>query len=355
MSLITEEIKAKAEVYYGDEICQEKSKFLLTEMGLPNGLLPLSDMEECGYVKETGFVWLKQKKKTDHKFEKIGRLVSYGTEVTAIVEPKKIKKLTGVKTKELLVWVTLCDIYVDDPPTGKITFKTPTGLFRTFPVSAFEIEEVKDVKEVKETNNGVNINGSVSEVKEFPLAETLNSEQKSKAKKAKEIMSLMITEEIKAKAEVYYGDEICQEKSKFLLTEMGLPNGLLPLSDMEECGYVKETGFVWLKQKKKTDHKFEKIGRLVSYGTEVTAIVEPKKIKKLTGVKTKELLVWVTLCDIYVDDPPTGKITFKILAGLVRSFPVSAFEIEEVKHVKEVKESNNGVNINGSVNEVKEV
>ncbi|KAK1386359.1 Pentatricopeptide repeat-containing protein [Heracleum sosnowskyi] len=152
MSVVTEEIKASAsEVYYGNEMCQAKSKFLLTEMGLPNGLLPLQDMEECGYVKETGFVWLKQKKKTDHTFEKIGKLTSYGNEVTAVIEKGKIKKLTGVKTKELLMWIKLSDIYVDDPPTGKITFKTPTGLYRTFPVSAFEIEGDKEAPgEVKE-------------------------------------------------------------------------------------------------------------------------------------------------------------------------------------------------------------
>ncbi|KAE8728462.1 pentatricopeptide repeat-containing protein [Hibiscus syriacus] len=156
MSLVTEEIKASAsEIYHGDEMCQEKSKFLLEEIGMPRGLLPLRDIEECGYVKDTGFVWLKQKKSITHKFEKIGKLVSYATEVTAVVEKNKIKKLTGVKTKELLVWITLSDIYVDDPPTGKITFKTPSGLFRTFPVSAFEIhgEVVKEKnKEEKEVN-----------------------------------------------------------------------------------------------------------------------------------------------------------------------------------------------------------
>ncbi|XVF05928.1 hypothetical protein REPUB_Repub06bG0004100 [Reevesia pubescens] len=164
MSLVTEEIKASAsEIYHGDEICQEKSKFLLEEVGLPRGLLPLKDIEECGYVKDTGFVWLKQKKSVTHKFEKIGKLVSYATEVTAVVEQNKIKKLTGVKTKELLVWITLSDIYVDDPPTGKITFKTPAGLSRSFPVSAFEIEgEVKKAKEKKEDKE---VNGAV-EVKE---------------------------------------------------------------------------------------------------------------------------------------------------------------------------------------------
>ncbi|GMJ11738.1 hypothetical protein HRI_004843000 [Hibiscus trionum] len=141
MSLVTEEIKGSAsEVYNGDEICQEKSKSLLEEMGMPRGLLPLKDIEECGYVKDTGFVWLKQKKSITHKFEKIGKLVSYATEVTAVIEKNKIKKLSGVKSKELLIWVTLSEISVDDPPTGKITFKTPAGLSRAYPVSAFEIE-----------------------------------------------------------------------------------------------------------------------------------------------------------------------------------------------------------------------
>ncbi|KAH8479692.1 hypothetical protein Peur_012259 [Populus x canadensis] len=180
MSLVKEDIKAKAEVYYGDEMGKEKSQELLREVGLPNGLLPLHDIVECGIVRETGFVWLKQKKSITHKFEKIGKLASYGTEVTAYVEQNKIKKLTGVKTKELLLWVTLSDIYLDDPPTGKITFQTPTGLYRTFPVSAFVVEEkgkaatsaaaAKDVKEekkddVKENKEVKGVNGAV-EVKE---------------------------------------------------------------------------------------------------------------------------------------------------------------------------------------------
>ncbi|KAK1439481.1 hypothetical protein QVD17_05299 [Tagetes erecta] len=150
MSLVTDEIRASAsEVYHGDKICKEKSRFLLTEVGLPNGLLPLEDIEECGYVKDTGFVWLKQKKKKEHKFEKVGRVASYANEVTAYVEKSKIKKLTGVKTKELMMWINLSEICVDDPPTGKITFKAPSGLFRTFPASAFQVEEDQEL-EVKE-------------------------------------------------------------------------------------------------------------------------------------------------------------------------------------------------------------
>ncbi|XP_057962615.1 uncharacterized protein LOC131154109 [Malania oleifera] len=155
MALVTEDVRANAEIYHGHEICQEKSQLMLKDMLLPTGLLPLQDIEECGHVKETGFVWMKQKKKTTHKFEKIGKLVSYEPVVTAYVETSRIKKLTGVKAKELLIWITLTDIYVDDPPTGKITFKSTAGLSRTFPVSAFELEEPKDLKEVKEANRVV--------------------------------------------------------------------------------------------------------------------------------------------------------------------------------------------------------
>lgn len=143
MSKITEDLKEKAEVYYGDEICKVKSRFFLQEVGFPRGLLPLEDIIECGFVEETGFVWLKQKKKKEHYFEKAGRYVTYAPDITAYVEKLRIKKLTGVKVKEMLIWLTLSDITVDDPPTGKLTCKTPAGLFRTFPTDAFELDEGK--------------------------------------------------------------------------------------------------------------------------------------------------------------------------------------------------------------------
>ncbi|XP_014492983.1 uncharacterized protein LOC106755354 [Vigna radiata var. radiata] len=91
MALVAEDVKSRSEVYHGEEICQVKSKELLKEIALPNGLLPLKDIEEC----------------------------------EAHVEKGKISKLTGVKTKEILLWITLSDIYVDDPLIGKITFKPP--------------------------------------------------------------------------------------------------------------------------------------------------------------------------------------------------------------------------------------
>lgn len=110
-----------------------------------------------------------------------------------------------------------------------------------------------------------------------------------------------------------------------LLQEFELPLGLLPLADVVEVGYVKETGYMWIVQNKKVEHEFKMIKKLVSYDTEITGRVEKKRIKKLKGVKAKELMLWPPVSEITVDDPPTGKIHFKSLAGITKTFPVDAF------------------------------
>ncbi|KAF8391093.1 hypothetical protein HHK36_023393 [Tetracentron sinense] len=143
-SQAVENYRDNAEIYNGTALCMQKSQQLLEELSLPKGLLPLDDITEVGYNRTAGFVWLKQKKKTEHKFRLISRTVSYGTEVTAFVENRRMKKLTGVKSKELLFWVSISDIFIDDPSSGKISFGNPTGISRSFPVSAFEIEDEKD-------------------------------------------------------------------------------------------------------------------------------------------------------------------------------------------------------------------
>ncbi|KAF9588734.1 hypothetical protein IFM89_015171 [Coptis chinensis] len=73
--------------------------------------------------------------------DEICKSVSYGAEITAFVENRRMKKLTGVKSKEILIWVTISEIYIDESDLGKITFKTPSGIGRSFPVDAFELEE----------------------------------------------------------------------------------------------------------------------------------------------------------------------------------------------------------------------
>ncbi|KAJ4721958.1 Protein of unknown function, DUF538 [Melia azedarach] len=141
-SAVTEAMKAKAEVYHGDETCRAKFTLLLADIGLPVGLMTIEDIEECGYVKEIGFVWLKQKQKKEHKFENV--VVWFDAEVTAYFEKKKIKKLTGVKAKEFLIWISVCEIYVGDDNGSSITFKTPAGLSKAFPISVFQSGDIQD-------------------------------------------------------------------------------------------------------------------------------------------------------------------------------------------------------------------
>ncbi|XP_027343312.1 uncharacterized protein At5g01610-like [Abrus precatorius] len=110
-----------------------------------------------------------------------------------------------------------------------------------------------------------------------------------------------------------------------LLQEFDLPAGLLPLANVIEVGFVKGTGYMWIVQKKKVEHEFKMINKLVSYDTGITGYISKKKIKKLKGVKAKELMLWPPVSEITVDDSPTGKIHFKSLAGITKTFPVEAF------------------------------
>ncbi|KAI3965869.1 hypothetical protein MKX01_010826 [Papaver californicum] len=110
-----------------------------------------------------------------------------------------------------------------------------------------------------------------------------------------------------------------------ILEEFGLPLGLLPLEKVIEVGFVKTTGYMWIKQEKKVEHNFKMISKLVSYDVEIHGLVEKKRIKKLKGVKAKEFMLWPPVNEITVDDQPTGKIHFKSLAGVTKTFPVEAF------------------------------
>ncbi|XP_017610562.1 uncharacterized protein LOC108456514 [Gossypium arboreum] len=110
-----------------------------------------------------------------------------------------------------------------------------------------------------------------------------------------------------------------------ILKEFELPEGLLPLANVVEVGYVKDTGYMWIVQEKKVEHEFKMISKLVSYDTDINGIVEKKRIKKLKGVKAKELMLWAPVSEITIDDKQPEKIHFKSLAGITKTFPVEAF------------------------------
>lgn len=141
---IVRDERSGADVVYGAEMCYKKALDLLAEMDLPNGLLPLKDLDESGYIKETGFVWLKQKKPVEYYNKKIKRIVVYGTEITAYVEKHKMKKMTGVRCKELFMWINLTEMSIADASSQKIYFKSSFGVGKSFPINAFELEDDKE-------------------------------------------------------------------------------------------------------------------------------------------------------------------------------------------------------------------
>uniref|UniRef100_A0A0D9V3M0 DUF538 domain-containing protein n=1 Tax=Leersia perrieri TaxID=77586 RepID=A0A0D9V3M0_9ORYZ len=130
-------------------------------------------------------------------------------------------------------------------------------------------------------------------------------------------------------AEVKKGHDEGMKMAASLLEDFGLPLGLLPLADVIEVGFVRATGYMWIAQRKKVEHRFKMVSKQVSYDVEITGYVKDRCIKKLKGVKAKELMLWPPVNEITVDHPPTGKIHFKSLAGVTKTFPVEAFAAGE--------------------------
>ncbi|XP_044460517.1 uncharacterized protein LOC123192130 [Mangifera indica] len=141
-SQLIENHRVAAEIYHGEALCRQKAWELLEEPCLPKGLFPI-DMVEFGCNGSSGFVWAKHKEQVKHKFKRINKTVPYDTEVTAFFKKRRLTNVTGIKSKELLLWVTISNIFIDDPSSGKITFQVPNGMSAMLPTSAFELEENK--------------------------------------------------------------------------------------------------------------------------------------------------------------------------------------------------------------------
>uniref|UniRef100_A0A0C9S3A6 TSA: Wollemia nobilis Ref_Wollemi_Transcript_15397_571 transcribed RNA sequence n=1 Tax=Wollemia nobilis TaxID=56998 RepID=A0A0C9S3A6_9CONI len=142
------------EVISGEEAeaaCIARSAEVLEAAGLPGGLLPLKDIQECGFDKTTGLVWIKQKRQSQHYFKRAGRLVSFDREVRAYLEHRRLRNVSGVKAKEYLVWAPVGDITVEGEGESEsesgpsdqeiIRFRSYGGISRTFPAIAFSRKE----------------------------------------------------------------------------------------------------------------------------------------------------------------------------------------------------------------------
>ncbi|XP_015065353.1 uncharacterized protein LOC107010586 [Solanum pennellii] len=110
-----------------------------------------------------------------------------------------------------------------------------------------------------------------------------------------------------------------------LLEEFELPLGIFPVVDVIEVGFVKNTGYMWIKQAKKVVHKFKMLPSPASYDTEISGYIEKKRIKKLKGMKAKGPIVSPSVTEMIVEDPPTGNIQLKGLAGISITIPLEYF------------------------------
>ncbi|KAJ4979208.1 hypothetical protein NE237_009988 [Protea cynaroides] len=132
--------RAGAEIVRGKEACDRFSAELMKEIKFPSGVLPTGELEECGRVRATGLVWWKCKAAYEHFSVPTNSKTSYAAETTAYVEKGKMKKMTGVKTKQVFVWVPVSEMSIDG---NKITFKTSVGVGKSFPLVSFMNEEEK--------------------------------------------------------------------------------------------------------------------------------------------------------------------------------------------------------------------
>ncbi|RLN16854.1 uncharacterized protein C2845_PM02G09400 [Panicum miliaceum] len=133
-----------AEVITGAEACFAHSKEMLRALGFPGGVMPLRGLEECGWVRETGFVWMRQKAPYEHYFRGTGTRVRYDAEVTAYVEDGRMKRMTGVRSKQVMLWVPIVEMSLDGEKRDRIYFKSNVGIGRSFPAAAFADEEKED-------------------------------------------------------------------------------------------------------------------------------------------------------------------------------------------------------------------
>uniref|UniRef100_J3N450 DUF538 family protein n=1 Tax=Oryza brachyantha TaxID=4533 RepID=J3N450_ORYBR len=126
-----------AEVVTGAEECFRQSVELMRALGFPEGMMPLRELEECGLVRETGFVWMKQKAPYEHYFRGTGTRVRYDAEVTAFVEEGRMRRMTGVRSKQLMLWVPIVEMSLDG--ADRVYFKSNVGIGRPFPASALAL------------------------------------------------------------------------------------------------------------------------------------------------------------------------------------------------------------------------
>lgn len=129
--------RENAEIHRGHVNCKSKIRDFLFEFHLPLGILPLESIEEFGFERSSGFMWVIHTKNTCYNFKKINQQVSFQTEISGFVDHCRMWNVVGVKTKVFFMWLGITDLFIDDNH-DEITFVTASGLSQTFPINAFD-------------------------------------------------------------------------------------------------------------------------------------------------------------------------------------------------------------------------
>ncbi|MCO5608599.1 hypothetical protein L7F22_062812 [Adiantum nelumboides] len=101
--LLFPNVRDQALIFEGEQAFA-KSIELFEGYGLPNGLLPLKNVVEGGWVEETGFVWPVIREAQKHHFEKANR-DQVRRVITCTISESRMKDIHGVKAKDLGLWV----------------------------------------------------------------------------------------------------------------------------------------------------------------------------------------------------------------------------------------------------------
>ncbi|KZV51045.1 hypothetical protein F511_01837 [Dorcoceras hygrometricum] len=144
MSKVDKLIEAQskgAQIFHGEAVCIAKIAEIFQEFSVPSSIFPLKEIIEVGLNRSSGFIWSKQRSKTEHEFKKMGQTILYDVVITCFVEQRHMQKLTGVKTKKLLFSLPISEMIFGFTSDDKVKVVTSTGLYRVHHISEFENED----------------------------------------------------------------------------------------------------------------------------------------------------------------------------------------------------------------------
>jgi hypothetical protein len=119
---------------------------MFEKFGFPAGLFPFQYVDEFGFVENLGVWWVHQKASIEHEFVIAKEVVVYKKSMSGKIEKNKIVDLKGWKmksalNKDLFLSVPFHEVWLDDPPSGLIHFKTYNkkhdATVKSIPIEAF--------------------------------------------------------------------------------------------------------------------------------------------------------------------------------------------------------------------------